>query len=338
VLMTTTKPTLAEHLAARPGPDSADLAHVIGALAEAGREIARELARAALVGRLGTTGATNVQGEAVKKLDIWANDVVVRALTGTGLVCTMVSEEMEEPLHLDDQCPGAPYVVCFDPVDGSSNLDVNGVVGTIFGIRPRTGRTPGRQHVAADAVAAATAQVAAGYIAYGPSTLLALTTGQGADIFTLDPDRGAFIQSHASVRIPARGHTYSVNEANSPRWAPAMRQYLEYLRTSDAVTGRRYTARYVGSLVADVHRTLLEGGIYLYPADQAADGRSSGKLRLQYEAAPMAWLLEAAGGAASTGSERIMQIVPTTPHQRVPLMIGSPDDVKLAEEFLAGRR
>jgi fructose-1,6-bisphosphatase len=217
-LMASTMPTLAEHLAARPGADSANLARVIEALAEAGREIARELARAALVGRLGTTGATNVQGEAVKKLDIWANDVVVRALTGTGLVCTMVSEEMEEPLHLDDQCPGAPYVVCFDPVDGSSNLDVNGVVGTIFGIRPRTGRTPGRQHVAADAVAAATAQVAAGYIAYGPSTLLALTTGQGADIFTLDPNRGAFIQSHPSVRIPARGHTYSVNEANSPRW------------------------------------------------------------------------------------------------------------------------
>jgi fructose-1,6-bisphosphatase I len=337
VLMTTTKPTLAEHLAVRPGADSANLARVIEALAEAGREIARELARAALVGQLGSTGATNVQGETVKKLDIWANDVVVRVLAGTGLVCTMVSEEMGEPLHLDDQCPGAPYVVCFDPVDGSSNLDVNGVVGTIFSIRPRTGRSPGRQHVAADAVGPGTAQVAAGYIGYGPSTVLALTTGQGVDIFTLDPDRGAFLRSHAGLRIPARGHIFSANEANSPRWAPALRQYLEYLRVPDAHTGRPYTARYVGSLVADVHRTLLEGGIYLYPAEEAADGRSSGKLRLQYEAAPMALLLEAAGGAASTGSERIMQIVPRTPHQRVPLMIGSPDDVKLAEEFLAGR-
>jgi fructose-1,6-bisphosphatase I len=333
-----TTPTLAEHLAARPGADSGPLARIIGALADAGQEIARELARAALIGRLGTTGGTNVQGETVKKLDVWANDVVVRVLTETRLVCTMVSEEMEEPLHLDGACSGAPYVVCFDPVDGSSNLDVNGVVGTIFSIRPRAGRTVGRDHVAADAVAAGTAQVAAGYVGYGPSTVLALATGQGADVFTLDPDRRVFLRSHTGVRIPVRGHIYSANEANSPRWAPALRQYLEYLRVPDAATGRPYTARYVGSLVADVHRTLLEGGIYLYPADQGSGGRASGKLRLQYEAAPMAFLLEAAGGAASTGSERIMQVVPRTPHQRVPLLIGSPEDVKLAEEFLAGRR
>ena len=334
----TTMPTLAEHLAARPGADSPDLARIIGALADAGQEIARELARAALIGRLGTTGGTNVQGEVVKKLDVWANDVVVRVLTGTGLVCTMVSEEMEEPLHLDDRCREAGYVVCFDPVDGSSNLDVNGVVGTIFSIRPRPGRTAGREHVAADAVAPGTAQVAAGYIGYGPSTVLALTTGQGADVFTLDPDRKVFRRSHTGVRIPARGHIYSANEGNSPKWAPALRKYLEYLRVPDAATGRPYTARYVGSLVADVHRTLLEGGIYLYPADHGAEGRASGKLRLQYEAAPMAFLLEAAGGAASTGAERIMSLPPKTPHQRVPLFIGSPDDVKLAEDFLAGRR
>jgi fructose-1,6-bisphosphatase I len=318
--------TLEEHVKRSGHPEAAELAIVLTQLAVAGKIIARELARAALVGQLGTTGETNVQGESVKKLDIWANDVVVRAMEETGLVTTLVSEEMAEPLRLTKTGAHGRYVVCFDPVDGSSNLDVNGIVGTIFSIRK------GRE-----TVQPGTAQVAAGYIMYGPATLLVLTTGDGVDGFTLGPTIGEFVRSHHQIRIPARGRVYSVNEGNSTKWEPGVRRYIEYLRAADVATGRPYTARYVGSLVADFHRTLLEGGIFLYPAD-ATGGKPSGKLRLQYEAAPMAWLVEQAGGSASTGRARIMTIHPATPHQRVPLIIGSPEDVALAEDFIAGRK
>ena len=318
--------TLNEHVKRSGHAEAAELAIVITQLAVAGKIIARELARAALVGQLGTTGETNVQGEPVKKLDIWANDVVVRAMEETGLVTTLVSEEMAEPLRLTKTGAHGRYVVCFDPVDGSSNLDVNGIVGTIFSIRK------GRE-----TVQPGTAQVAAGYIMYGPATLLVLTTGDGVDGFTLGPTIGEFVRSHHQIRIPARGRVYSVNEGNSTKWEPGVRRYIEYLRAADVATGRPYTARYVGSLVADFHRTLLEGGIFLYPAD-ATGGKPSGKLRLQYEAAPMAWLVEQAGGRATTGRARIMTIHPATPHQRVPLIIGSPEDVALAEDFIAGRK
>jgi len=313
-------PTLAEHLARVAGGDR-DLGEIVGRLAAAGVTIARELARAALVGRLGTTGETNVQGEAVKKLDLWSNEVVVRSLTESGRVATLVSEEMEAPVQVRG---AAPWAVCFDPVDGSSNLDVNGVVGTIFSVR--RGDSP---------VQPGTAQVAAGYVMYGPSTVLVLATAAGVDAFTLDPDRGTFLLTRAGIRIPARGHVYSVNEGNAARWEPGMRRYVEHLRAADGAGGRPYSARYVGSLVADFHRTLLEGGIYLYPGEM---GRAEGKLRLQYEAAPMALVVEQAGGRASTGRERIMTITPRTHHQRVPLLVGSPDDVALAEDFVAGRR
>ncbi|MEK7715685.1 MAG: class 1 fructose-bisphosphatase [candidate division NC10 bacterium] len=318
--------TLDEHVKRSGHAEAAELAIVITQLAVAGKIIARELARAALVGQLGTTGETNVQGEPVKKLDLWANGVVVRAMEETGLVTTLVSEEMAEPLRLTKTGAHGRYVVCFDPVDGSSNLDVNGIVGTIFSIRK------GRE-----TVQPGTAQVAAGYIMYGPATLLVLTTGDGVDGFTLGPTIGEFVRSHHQIRIPARGRVYSVNEGNSTKWEPGVRRYIEYLRAADVATGRPYTARYVGSLVADFHRTLLEGGIFLYPAD-ATGGKPSGKLRLQYEAAPMAWLVEQAGGRATTGRERIMTIEPATPHQRVPLIIGSPEDVGLAEDFIAGRK
>jgi fructose-1,6-bisphosphatase I len=318
--------TLEEHVKRSGHAEAAELAIVITQLAVAGKIIARELARAALVGQLGTTGETNVQGEPVKKLDLWANGVVVRAMEETGLVTTLVSEEMAEPLRLTKTGAHGRYVVCFDPVDGSSNLDVNGIVGTIFSIRK------GRE-----TVQPGTAQVAAGYIMYGPATLLVLTTGDGVDGFTLGPTIGEFVRSHHQIRIPARGRVYSVNEGNSTKWEPGVRRYIEYLRAADVATGRPYTARYVGSLVADFHRTLLEGGIFLYPAD-ATGGKPSGKLRLQYEAAPMAWLVEQAGGSASTGRARIMTIEPATPHQRVPLIIGSPEDVGLAEDFIAGRK
>jgi fructose-1,6-bisphosphatase I len=326
---------LSQHLRAEAA-ETGDLVVVLDQIAVAGKLIARELGRASLIGQLGLTGDVNVQGEAVKKLDVWANDVMVRVLDASGVVCTMVSEEMDEPLHLAQRCPAGQYVVCFDPVDGSSNLDVNGIVGTIFSIRRRRGR--GTDHAAADAVQPGSAQVAAGYVMYGPSTALVYTAGKGVHAFTLDPTIGEFVRARPHIQTPGRGHIYSVNEAHAPLWAPGIREYIDYLRARDPASGRPYTGRYVGSMVADVHRTLLEGGIFLYPGEVGADGKASGKLRLQYEAAPMAFLMEQAGGKASTGRERIQDIHPASAHQRVPILIGSRDDVTMAEEFVAGRR
>jgi len=316
--MTSSPITLDAYVRASRRSDADSLAVVVDHLAEAGKTIAQQLAQAALIGQLGTTGTTNVQGESVKKLDLWANEVVMAALEETGLVSVLVSEEMDEPRRVAP----AGYAVCFDPVDGSSNLDVNGIVGTIFSIRPGP-----------DPLQRGTNQVAAGYIMYGPSTVIVLTLGEGVDAFTLD-DGGRFVRSHSCLRMPARGRTFSVNDGHTAKWEPGIRRYIDWLREIDSASGRPYGARYVGSLVADFHRTLLEGGVYLYPAEM---GRASGKLRLQYEAAPMAFLAEQAGGRASTGRERIMNIRPTTPHQRVPLLIGSAEDVSLAESYIAGR-
>lgn len=319
----------AQHLSAEAS-HLGDLSVVLRQLALAGKLIARELGRAALIGQLGQTGRVNIQGEQVKKLDLWANETVVRALEASGLVGVVVSEEMDEPLYLGE----GRYVVCIDPVDGSSNLDVNGIVGTIFSIRPRQGE--GRQTVSDDAMQPGTAQVVAGYIMYGPSTVLVYTAGRGVHAFTLERGLGEFIQSHEAIRIPKRGRIYSINDGNASLWPHGIQRFIEYLRAADQATGRPYTARYVGSMVADVHRTLLEGGIFLYPAMGGAGGVLSGKLRLQYEVAPMGFLAEQAGGSASTGSERVLDVRPTSPHQRVSIMLGSPDDVKLAEEFMAG--
>ncbi len=329
--------TLESHLDEGRGPGAADLAAVVRAVAAAGVTIADELARAALIGQLGTTGDTNVQGEKVKKLDVWANDVVVAALDATGCTCTLVSEEMDEIRHRPERCAASRFVVCFDPVDGSSNLDVNGIVGTIFSVLPRRGA--GRDHARADVLQPGTAQVAAGYMMYGPSTLLVLTTGDGVHGFTLDRARGTWVRTHTNVRIPARGRTYSINDGNFARWPEGVRRFVEHVRAIDVSTGRPYTARYAGSLVMDAHRTLLEGGIYLYPEDAAGSGKqSTGKLRLMYECSPMGLLMEQAGGAASTGRARILDLAPASPHQRVPLLLGSPEDVRLAEEFYAARR
>jgi fructose-1,6-bisphosphatase I len=241
---------------------------------------------------------------------------------------------MEEIRHRPERCAGAGFVVCFDPVDGSSNLDVNGIVGTIFSILKRRGE--GAEHARHDVLQAGTAQVAAGYIMYGPSTLLVVTTGDGVYGFTLDRARQTWTRTHTNLRIPARGKTYSINDGNFARWPNGVRKFVEHVRTVDPPSKRPYTARYAGSLVMDVHRTLLEGGIFLYPEDAAGSGKqSTGKLRLMYECSPMGMVIEQAGGAASTGRVRVLDLVPTQPHQRVPLLIGSPEDVRLAEEFYA---
>jgi fructose-1,6-bisphosphatase I len=209
-------------------------------------------------------------------------------------------------------------------------------VGTIFSIRGRRGSGP--DHVAADVLQAGTSQVAAGYVIYGAATQLVYTAGDGVHGFTLDPGAGEFVRTHTRLRMPERGRTYSVNEGNTWRWPATIRRFVDYVKIDDVATGRPYTARYAGSLVADFHRTLLDGGIFLYPADASASGKVTGKLRLLYEAAPMALLAESAGGRASTGSKRILEIRPTSPHQRVPLVIGSAADVILAEDFYEERR
>ncbi len=313
-----------------------DLTTLLAQISLASKAISRELGQAALAGTLGTTGQVNVQGELVKKLDVVANEIMVEALEESGLVSTIVSEEMDEPLYLEKAGPRAKYVVCVDPVDGSSNIDINGVVGTIFSIRRR--KSHGPDQVAADVLQPGTAQVAAGYVMYGPSTVFVYTACEGLHAFTLDPTLGEFLLSHEDIRIPARGRTYSVNEGNFHRWHPYTRSLVKYLRAVDKATGRPYSLRYAGSMVADLHRTLLEGGIFLYPADVDDPKKPTGKLRLLYEAAPAALIVEQAGGRATTGTEQILDIQPTSPHQRVPLIIGSPEDVALAEEFYQERR
>jgi fructose-1,6-bisphosphatase I len=324
-------PVLAHHLrqerALHP-PLTDDLAALLVELALAGKIIGREVERAALTGRLGYTGETNVQDEPVKQLDRWANGAMVDVLRRSGQVCLMVSEELEKPLHVEEACGRSRYLVCFDPVDGSSNTDINGIVGTIFGIRPIHGE--GEADHAADALGPGTRQVAAGYIMYGPATVLVYTVGHGVHGLTLDTLTGEFMLTHPDLRIPPRGKTYSVNEGNWHRWSDAVRDFIAAL--SGVQDGARpYSLRYVGSLVADFHRTLLEGGIYLYPAERGT--RAAGKLRLLYEAAPLALVAEQAGGRASTGTGRILDVEATEYHQRVPLFLGSPEEVDRADSF-----
>ncbi|MBI3596991.1 MAG: class 1 fructose-bisphosphatase [Nitrospirae bacterium] len=295
--------------------------------------ITRAVSRAGLVDILGVTGEVNVHGEEVKRLDEYANQTFINVFGHSGLVCTLVSEEMEKPRHLSENCSHGKYTLFFDPLDGSSNIDVNGTIGTIFSIHHRLS---GAQHrtdkewsrVGSD-------QVVAGYVIFGPSTVLVYTAGNGVHGFTLDPSIGEFLLSHENIRIPSRGKTYSVNEGHYPFWQPHTRALVDYLKEKDPTTGRPYSSRYVGSLVADFHRTLLHGGIFLYPSDTK---NPQGKLRLLYEAAPLAFVVEQAGGRAGTGHERILDIRPVDLHQRVPLIIGSKEDVIMAEEFCGGRK
>lgn len=327
--------TLVRQILEEPRADPSgrkDLSLLLTQIGQAGRLIGQEIRRAGLAGTLGVTGEMNVHGEEVKKLDELANQAFVKIFDQGGLVCTVVSEELEKPMHFTENCPGGKYTVFFDPLDGSSNMDVNGSVGSIFSIHhrlkgPRHGTEEEWFRVGSD-------QVAAGYVLYGPGTILVYTAGAGVHGFTLDPTREEFLLSHPNIRIPERGRTYSVNEAHSPEWHPQTREFVAYLKEQDTESGRPYSSRYVGALVADFHRTLLQGGVFLYPGDTQ---KPQGKLRLLYEAAPLAFVAEQAGGRASTGRERILDIRPTDPHQRVPLLIGSPEEVTLAEAFERGR-
>lgn len=335
--MTRTGMTLHCHLLeSQRGASDSDLAAVLMQIGFAAKVISREVNRAALVGKLGDTGEVNVQGEQVKHLDLWSNEVFVNAMRETRLVCTLVSEEMEKPLHFDRVCRAGSYVVCFDPVDGSSNIDVNGTVGTIFSVRSRRGE--GRDHGGADALRKGTELLAAGYVMYGPSTMFVYSAGQEVHGFTLDQTVGEYLLSHPAIRIPTRGKTYSVNQGNYSRWSHQTRKAVDCLSAPDKASGRPYSLRYVGSMVADLHRTLLDGGVFMYPGEVGHGKKTTGKLRLLYEAQPMGYVVERAGGRASTGTERILDIQPSEYHQRVPVVIGSADDVALVEEFYRGER
>lgn len=313
-----------------------ELSTVIEHMALAGKVLAWELGEAALHGGLGLTGETNVQGEVVQKLDERANDVFVQTFAGHGaMVRAIVSEEMEKPCeiggHGGDRA--GDYVVFIDPLDGSSNLDANMTVGSIFSIHhvPRALQTD----LETGLLKRGRDQTAAGYVLYGPSTVLVYTCGAGVYQFTLDRGIGEFILSASRFKMPARGKVYSANEGNYAKWPRGVQRFVDYLRDKDTATGRPYASRYSGCLVADVHRFLGGGGVYLYPGEI---GKPEGKLRLMYEAAPLGYIIEQAGGLASTGTQRIHEIVPITVHQRVPLIIGSYEDVVKAEEFIQGTR
>jgi fructose-1,6-bisphosphatase I len=302
-------------------------------LSLAAKLVWREVTKAGLVNILGTTDRTNVSGDVVKKLDEFADETIYKAMDHVGHLCVMASEENEDLLHIPDHYPHGKYVLLYDPLDGSGNIDANVTIGSIFSIHNRV--TASGKGTMADVLQPGARQVAAGYVLFGSSMIFVYSAGQGVHGFTLDPTVGEFLLSHENIRIPARGSIYSMNEGNYSRWEPAMQRYAQYLKQEDSATRRPYSSRYIGSLVADVHRTLLYGGIYCYPGDSK---NKNGKLRLMYENNPLSYIVEQAGGAASDGRRRILDIQPETLHQRSPLFIGSVEDVKIVEEFLAGKR
>ncbi len=302
-------------------------------IAFAAKIISREVNKAGLVDILGLTGVENVQGEKVQKLDEYADDILFRALDHTGRLCCMASEEREDVIQIPPQFDTGKYVLLYDPLDGSSNIDANVSIGTIFSIHRKT--SAGDRGSLEDCLQPGYKQIAAGYIIYGSSTMMVYTAGNGVFGFTLDPSVGEFLLSHDDIKIPKRGSIYSVNEGNYIKWDENVQNYIKYLKRAEKKEGRPYKSRYIGSLVADFHRNLLYGGVFLYPGEKKAP---NGKLRLLYEANPMSFIVEQAGGYASNGVERILDLQPHELHQRVPLIIGSYDDVKEAEAFVQGKR
>lgn len=301
----------------------------------AAKIIARDVNKAGLVEIIGQTGKKNVQGEQVQKLDEFADKMIQRAMDHTGRVCVMASEEVEEVILIPKEYKCGKYVLLFDPLDGSSNIDVNVSVGSIFSIHRKI--SDKRRGTLEDCLQPGYKQIGAAYVVYGSSTMLVYSTGDGVHGFTLDPSVGEFLLSHENIKIPERGAIYSVNEGNYHYWDEGTRRFVDYLKSKDNHAGKPYSLRYIGSMVADLHRTLLYGGIFMYPLDYKNPEKPAGKLRLLYEAAPMAYIFEQAGGRASDGNRRILEIQPTELHQRTPLIIGSKFEVDLAEQFIQGK-
>lgn len=310
-----------------------ELSRLLRDIGIAAKIVNREVNKAGLVDILGTHGdSTNVFGENQKKLDVYADEQFISALKSGGECCFVASEEQEEGVLLTDTgiSKNAKYIVCIDPLDGSSNIEVNVSVGTIFSIYRRKSAV-GAEITKEDYLQTGMEQVAAGYIIYGSSTMLVYTTGKGVNGFTLDPSIGEFCLSHPDMKIPSTGKIYSINEGNYIKFPQGIKNYIKYCQGEDKDTNRPYISRYIGSMVADIHRNLLLGGIFIYP--QTAT-QPNGKLRLMYECNPIAFLIEQAGGKATTGNERILEVKPTELHQRVPAILGSTEMVDKALEFL----
>ncbi len=315
----------------RQFPDATgELSNLLYDFALGAKIVAAAIRRAGLVDILGSAGATNVQGEDQKKLDVLANETLKNVMGHTGRVCVMASEEDEELIPVPPGWPQGKYAVLFDPLDGSSNIDVNAAVGTIFSIYRRNSMEG--QGTLADVLQAGARQVAAGYVMYGSSVMLVYTAGQGVHGFTLDPTVGEFLLSHENLRIPEVGMYYSVNESNFARWNRGTQKAVRGFHGDlpERIEGKN--SRYIGSLVADFHRNLIAGGIFMYPADTK---NVNGKLRLTYEANPMAFIVEHAGGAATDGRRRILDIQPEALHQRTALVIGSIRDVEFVAQIMA---
>jgi fructose-1,6-bisphosphatase I len=298
-------------------------------IALAAKVIAHKTNRAGLVDILGRAGATNIQGEQQQKLDVFADDIIYRICDHTGRLCAMASEERDDFMKIPEQYKKGSYVLVYDPLDGSSNIDVNVSIGTIFGVyRCVDWDLRGRRE---DVLQPGRKLIAAGYVLYGSSTMLVYTTGQGVNGFTLDPELGEFLLSHENMRLPDPPTYYSVNHAYFERWSPGVKRYLRWLQGGEGRSGKPMSSRYIGSLVADFHRNLLRGGIFCYPAEKE---KPEGKIRLLYEAGPLAFLAEQAGGYASSGYESILDIEPTDLHQRTPLFVGNRSLVYQLETFL----
>ena len=299
---------------------SGDFTGLLSEITTAAKIISREVNQAGLINILGYDGGINVHGERTQKLDLFANDTFLRVLSHTGHLIGIASEEMEGIYQIPDHYPKGKYVLLVDPLDGSSNIDVNITIGSIFAIFRR--KSTGSSATMEDFLQPGSQLICGGYTVYGSSTMMVYSTGDGVHGFTLDPGIGEFLLSHENIQIPAKGKIYSANESNAANWDPGIQKFVE------AAKREGYTSRYVGSLVADFHRNLLKGGIFLYPSDPK---HPKGKLRLMYEAMPLAFVAEQACGAASNGERRILDIVPESFHQHTPLIIGSREDVKRAE-------
>jgi fructose-1,6-bisphosphatase I len=326
--------TLARHIyeEERNYPDATgELSDLLHDLSLAAKVISLEVNKAGLVDILGFTGDQNVHGEQVKKLDIFANEMMIKAMDHGGHLCVMASEEEEDIVHIPPEYYIGKYVLLFDPLDGSSNIDANISIGTIFSIYRRVS-PEGGPGTMEDCLQQGSKQVAAGYIIYGSSTIFVYTVGNGVHGFTLDPSFGEFILSHSNITTPKKSKIYSINEGNYLYWHPGLKKYIKWLQEEDLATERPYSSRYIGSMVADIHRNLLYGGIFMYPGDSR---NPNGKLRLMYECNPMAFIVEQAGGRASTGKQRLLDVKPTSLHQRIPIFIGCEEDVLLVEKFIS---
>ena len=307
-----------------------ELSNLLYDLCLAAKIISRHVRRAGLSDILGAAGAVNVSGDLQQKLDLFANETVRNSVQHTGRVCVTASEEDPEPVPVPPGKAAGKYVVLYDPLDGSMNIDVNVSIGTIFSIHKRVTKKNGTAGLA-DCLQVGKKQIAAGYILYGSSTMLVYTTGQGVHGFTLDPTIGEFLLSHPDIRTPPVGRYYSVNESNWNRWTPPVQRVVAAFKNGEGKVQPK-NARYIGSLVADFHRNLISGGIFLYPA---ATNYPQGKLRLLYEAAPLAFVVEQAGGRATDGCRPILDVVPESLHQKTPLVVGSKDDVAFAARILS---